>query len=161
MKMKKLLREDELRKEYDVYRLREIANEGIGLENLLKIADTFLEKGLIESCESWGYYKSFEDWLKENKKIDMKEEITIAEILEDRRIEIDLYVTNVTQKFSVHGYSITLPIDRVSWDTFVEDENYENSVDSYDVWEDGKFIKESISEEELIEYLQELYNEYN
>lgn len=161
MKMKKLLREDELRKEYDVYRLREIANEGIGLENLLKIADGFSKKGLIDSYESCGYYKSFEDWLKENKKIDMKKEITIAEILKDRRIEIDLYVTNVTQKFSVHVYSTTLPIDRFSLDTFVEDENYENSVDSYDVWEDGKFIKESISEEELNEYLQELYNEYN
>lgn len=161
MKMKKLLREDELRKEYDVYRLREIANEGIGLENLLKIADGFSKKGLIDSCESLGYYKSFEDWLKENKKIDMKKEITIAEILEDRKIEIDLYTTNVTQEYSINIHSMSIPFERGNLDISMENENYDNAIDTYDVWENGAYIKSSLTEEEMNEYLQELYNEYN
>lgn len=162
MKMKKLLREDELRKEYDVYRLRAIADEGVGLENLLKIADTFSKKGLIESCESWGYYLNFEDWLKEYKNIDTKEEeVTIAEILKDRRIEIDMYTRNVTQEYSINIHSMSIPFERGNLDISMEDENYDNAIDTYDVWENGAYIKSSLTEEELNEYLQELYNEYN
>lgn len=158
--MKKLLKEDELRKEYDVYRLREIANEGIGLENLLKIADGVSKKGVIDSYESCGYYKSFEDWLKENKKIDMKKEITIAEILEDRRIDIDMCTRNVTQYYEINIDSITLPFDKDYLDLYLDETIY-SEIERYDVKENGIFIKESISEEELREYLQELYNEYN
>lgn len=159
--MKKLLREDELRKEYDIYRLRETANEGIGLEDLCKIAERFSKDILIEKWESCGYYKSFERWLKENKKIDTRAEITIAEILKDRDIEIDLCRDSVYQIFNIDNSTISLPFTGTGLSYTLQESNYEHSIDTYDVWEDGAYIKENITEEELNEYLQELYNEYN
>lgn len=147
--MNTISNEEKLRKEYDQYRLRAMADA----------LNEYLEE--LYNCESCGYYITFDDWLEEYKPEEIKKEKTIAEILEERKIDICMYTRNIAQCHTIDICSISIPLKRDSLSIAMEDEIYDNAIDTYDVWENGAYIKSDMTLDELNEYLQELYNEYN